>query len=152
LRADIEAARAWLAGQSFVRGDRIGTWGFCFGGTVAFFSATLPGISAAIPFYGGNIGAGLPSGEPEMLADVARITAPLLRVDGGKANWSPPEVVERTRTPLTGAHKTFAIQVYPDQDHAFFRESSAAMSGGAQADAVKDAWSRVQAFLREHLG
>jgi carboxymethylenebutenolidase len=151
LRADLEAARAWLAGQSFVRGDRIATWGFCFGGTVAFFSATLPGIRAAIPFYGGNIAAALPSGEPEMLADADRIGAPLLLVYGGQDAYIPPEAVERVRSTLTGAHKTFTVQVYSDQDHAFFRESSAKMNGGPQGAAVKDAWNRVQSFLREQL-
>jgi carboxymethylenebutenolidase len=152
LRADIEAARAWLASQSFVQADRIATWGFCFGGTVAFFSATLPGIRAAIPFYGGNIAAALPSGEPEMLADAAQVRAPLLLVFGGKDAYIAPEAVERVRAALGDARKSFTVQVYPDQDHAFFRQSSAAMDGGPQATAVKDAWNRVQSFLREHIG
>lgn len=152
LAADIEAARLWLVGQSFVQGDRVGTWGFCFGGTVAFFSATLPGIRAAIPFYGGSIAAPLPSGEPEMLADAIHVRAPLLLMFGGEDSYIPPEAVDRIRRTLTELHKTFELHVYPDQGHAFFRESTAAMDGDPKGRAVKDAWARVQAFLKTQLG
>lgn len=153
LAADLGASRDWLEEQSFVRHGHIGTWGFCFGGTVAFFSATLPGITAAVSFYGGNIAAPLPSGEPEMLADAAKIHAPLLLVFGGRDAYIPPEAVERIRATLTAAHKDFRIQIYPDMDHGFFRESSAEMDplGDARAAAIADAWDLVQAFLKEHL-
>ena len=153
LTADIEAAVAWLDAQPFVEAGHIATWGFCFGGTVAFFSATLPGIAAAIPFYGGHITNALPSGEPAMLADAAAIRAPLLLAFGATDDYIPPEAIAAIRDGLTAAGKTFHIQVYPDVGHAFFRESSDAMSaGGPQAAVVNDAWSRVKAFLAETIG
>ncbi len=153
LAADIEAALAWLNAQPFVKAGHIATWGFCFGGTVAFFSATLDGVKAAIPFYGGHITNALPSGEPAMLADAASIKAPLLLAFGGKDDYIPPEAIEAIRSGLTAANKRFHIQVYPDQGHGFFRESSEAMAGnGPSAADVNDAWNRVRAFLAETIG
>jgi carboxymethylenebutenolidase len=155
LRADVAAAIDWLNSQDFVEFNHIASWGFCFGGTVAFLSATLPGLSGAICFYGGSIAAPLPSGEAEALADVDRIRCPLLLAYGGQDDYIPPAAIERTRAALTAAQKTFELEVYPDQGHAFFRDCGALF--GPEADgprtphAVADAWDRVQAFLRTHL-
>jgi carboxymethylenebutenolidase len=153
LTADLGAAVAWLDAQSFVQAGHIATWGFCFGGTVAFYSATLPGIAAAIPFYGGHIAQPLPSGEPAMLSDAAAITAPLLLAFGGQDAYIPAEALDAIRAGLTAAGADFHLQVYPDQDHAFFRESSEALGKtDATGLAVTDAWARVQAFLKEKIG
>ncbi len=149
IRADVSAAISYLDSQVYVESGHLATWGFCFGGTVAFESATVAGLSAAICFYGGNIAAPLPSGEPEMLADVNEIRAPLLLAFGGKDEYITAETVERIRAALSAAHKDVQIQVYPEQGHAFFRDSSAALPSNKD---VADAWKLVQAFLREHLG
>ncbi len=55
--ADVAAALDYLNKQDFVKFDHVATWGFCFGGSVAFESATLPGLCSAIAFYGGSIAA-----------------------------------------------------------------------------------------------
>lgn len=155
LRADVQAAIDFLNGRDFVAKGKIATWGFCFGGAVAFVTATLPGLAGAICFYGGSIASKFPNGEPEGLADVADIKAPLLLAYGGKDAFITPEAVERTRAALEAAGKPFELEVYPDQDHAFFRDSGAQMEGGRETDqtphAVADSWQRVQAFLGEHL-
>jgi carboxymethylenebutenolidase len=153
LAADIGAARDWLGTQRFVSNGKIATWGFCFGGTVAFFSATLPGIGAAVAFYGGNIAAGLPCGEPEMLADTAQLRAPLLLVFGGQDAYIPADAVERIRSTVGAAKKDVTIEVFADQDHGFFRHSSSEMApgSGAKAEANAKAWTLVQNFLKEHL-
>ena len=57
LKADVGAALDYLNKLDAVKFGRVATWGFCFGGSVAFISATLPGLSAAIAFYGGSIAA-----------------------------------------------------------------------------------------------
>ena len=146
LRADVSAAIDYLNAQDCVHTGRIATWGFCFGGSVAFVTATLPGLAAAICFYGGMIAAPFPSGEPEALADVNDIRCPILLAFGGKDQYITPDMVGRISAALTAAHKEFQLQVYPDQDHAFFRDSSAVI--GSSQD-VADAWKLVQAFLRE---
>jgi carboxymethylenebutenolidase len=155
LRADVTAAIDFLNRQDYVAFNHIATWGFCFGGSVAFVTATLEGIDAAICFYGGSIAGPFPNGEPEGLADAAEIKAPLLLAFGGKDAYIPAEAVERIRQALTAAHKRFEIQVYPDQDHAFFRDSGSQLEDGHANDRtprdVADAWDRVQSFLQEHL-
>lgn len=147
LRKDAGAAIAWLERQNFVAKGKIATCGFCFGGTVAFVTATLPGLKGAIPFYGGSIAAPMPDGEPEALADAKDIRVPLLLFFGGKDDYIPKEAAERIDRTLTELGKPHEIVVYPNVGHAFFRESSAALN---QAD-VADAWSRVQSFLKKQF-
>jgi carboxymethylenebutenolidase len=146
--ADVSAAIDYLNAQPFVKFGHLATWGFCFGGSVAFESATLAGLCAVVSFYGGSIAAPFPCGEPEALADVNSLRAPILLAFGGKDPYITADQVERIRTALTEAGKKFQIQVYPDEDHAFFRDSSATLQSSA---AVADAWDLVQAFLGEHL-
>jgi carboxymethylenebutenolidase len=156
LRGDVGAAVDWLNAQSFVRRDHIATWGFCFGGTVAFVTANLPGLAAAVCFYGGSIASPLPNGEPAAIEDAAQVRVPLLLAFGGKDAYITSEHVELIRKALTAAGKKFEIVVYPDQDHAFFRNSGSQLDapGDTQNPALHDAadaWKRVQTFLREHL-
>jgi dienelactone hydrolase len=48
--------------------------------------------------------------------------------------------------------------VYPDEGHAFFRNSGAQLdaasagTNGRAPHAVVDAWDRVREFLRKHIG
>jgi carboxymethylenebutenolidase len=147
LRADIRAAIAWLDDQSFVAKGKVATCGFCYGGTMAFLSATMPDVSAAIAFYGGSIANPLASGEPEALADVNQIRAPILLFFGGKDDFIAASAVERIDRTLTEAGKEHEVVVYPNVGHAFFRESSATLN----THEVADAWSRVQSFLKAKL-
>ncbi len=144
MRADVAAAIAYLQAQPFVDAHKIVTCGFCFGGSVAFVTATLPGLAGAIPFYGGSIAGGFPSGEPEALADVADVRVPMLLFFGGQDDYIPADAVARIDKALTDAGKKHEVVTYPNVGHAFFRESSA---GLAQHE-VADAWSRVQGFLK----
>lgn len=147
LRADIRAATAWLDSQAFAAKGKVATCGFCYGGTVAFLSATMPGVSAAIAFYGGSIANPMPSGEPEALADVGNVRAPILLFFGGTDDSIPASAVERIDRALTEAGKEHEVVVYPNVGHAFFRESSAMLG----SNEVADAWSRVQSFLKAKL-
>jgi len=149
LRADVGAAIAFLEGQSYVAKGKIATMGFCFGGSAAFVTATLPGLAAAICFYGGSIAASFPHpNEPEALADAGDIKIPLLLFFGGQDDYIPAASVKRIEDTLTAANKEHEVVVYPNVGHAFFRESSA----HAGQHEVDDAWLRVQAFLKSQLG
>lgn len=148
LLADVSAAVAWLDEQPFVQHGKIATWGFCYGGSVAFVTAVLPEIKGAICFYGGSIANNFANGEPEGLADAPKIVAPLLLAFGGKDDYIPAEAVAKIDAALTQAGKTHEVVVYPEKGHAFFRESDQALD---DAD-VADAWSRVQTFLKQTIG
>jgi len=145
--ADVGAARDWLNAQPFVDGGHVGTWGFGFGGTVAFATATLAGINAAVVFYGQSIASLMPSGESAPLEDVKEIRAPLLLVFGGKDELIPKGTVDTIVGALGTAGKRYDVQMYPNVGHSFFRTAADTNSTREAADA----WDRVQAFLRKHL-
>jgi len=88
LLSDVKAAIEWLNAQDFVHTSRIATWGFCFGGTVAFVTATLDGLCAAVSFYGGHIAQPLPDGEAAPIDEAAQIQTPL---SAGKTTISRPK-------------------------------------------------------------
>ncbi|HVA37976.1 MAG TPA: dienelactone hydrolase family protein [Candidatus Dormibacteraeota bacterium] len=146
LAEDIRAAAAWLRSQPFVNGH-VGTWGFCIGGSVAFYSATLPEIDAACSFYGSMIARPLASGEPEMLADAAKVHTPLFFAFGGKDESLPPTSIERIRETLTADGKAFDLHVYPDEGHGFFRHGV----NGEATPGARAVWSLVQAFFKRTL-
>lgn len=148
LRKDAAACVQWLNNQEFVKPGKVATWGFCFGGAVAFVTATTPGIVGAACFYGGSIASPMPNGEPEGLADAAQINVPMLLVYGGKDQWITLEHIERTRKALESAGKAFEIQIYPEEGHAFFRGSSDHLHTSSHSEAVADAWNLVQAFFK----
>ena len=154
LKTDLTAVMNYLNDQPFVKTNHIATWGFCFGGTVAFVSSMLPGLAGAVSFYGGHIAQALPNSIFVPIDHAADIHVPLLLVFGGKDAYIPQEAVAKIEASLTAAGKRFEVQVYPDQDHAFFRDSTQAMTenaGDALSRDVSDAWERVQAFLEAHL-
>ncbi|TAM77503.1 dienelactone hydrolase family protein [bacterium] len=146
LAEDLRAAAAWARSQPFCNGH-VGAWGFCMGGTVAFYAATLSEIDAACSFYGGSVARTLASGEPEMLDDVAKVHAPLFLAFGGKDESIPMASVERIREQLTAHHKAFELHVYPDEGHAFFRHGA----NGEVTPAAREVWPLVQAYFKRVL-
>ena len=147
LRADVQAAMDWLNAQPFVQRGNLATWGFCMGGAAAFASATLPGLKAAIPFYGGSIAGPFPNDTPA-LEDAAEINVPLLLAFGGQDDYIPQAARDAIEAALKKHGKQYELLVYPEVGHAFFRHSSATMN----EKEVKDAWEKVQAFLQKTVG
>lgn len=147
LRRDVAAARDWLNEQDFVDFGKLATWGFGFGGTAAFITATLPGLRGAVVFYGQSIDDTLPSGEEAPLADVKAIRAPLLLVFGGSDELISQPKIETIKSRLSAEGKRFDVQVYPNVGHSFFREGSASVT----LREIADAWDRVQAFLHRRF-
>lgn len=147
IEADVNAALDWLNAQDFVRFNRIATWGFCFGGSMAFFSSMLRGVSGGIVFYGGQIGKPLMSGGTPLIEEAGNVKAPLLMCYGGKDQGIAAEEIARIEQGLSAKHKRFTLKVYPEQGHGFFRQSSQSFDNPD----VKDAWSRVEGFLKQSL-
>jgi carboxymethylenebutenolidase len=140
LIADLAATVAWLRAQPQLEGG-IATWGFCFGGSVAFISATLPSIDAAVSFYGGQI-----AGGPRYIDAFAEtLQAPVFFAFGGKDPYITPEATHEIEQRLTALGKSFELRVYENEDHGFFRRGPGGNEGSA------DVWPRVRAFLEKHL-
>lgn len=144
---DVGAARDWLNEQPYVDHGHIASWGFGFGGTAAFVSATLAGIDAAVVFYGQSIASLMPSGEPAPIEDCKEIRAPLLLVFGGQDQLISQRDIDTIEGDLRSFNKKFDVQIYPNVGHSFFRTTSDTSSTREAADA----WDRVQAFFTKYL-
>jgi len=125
---DIEAAVAAASA-----GGKVGIVGFCFGGLMTFISAArVPGLSAAVAYYGGGI------------ADVADLKpkVPLMLHFGERDEWIPPSAIEKIRA----AQPQAQIYLYPT-GHAFNRAGHPPYDE-ASATLAK---SRTLAFFADHL-
>ncbi|HTD33256.1 MAG TPA: dienelactone hydrolase family protein [Candidatus Elarobacter sp.] len=147
MQDDIALTRDWLNDQPYVAHGKIATWGFGVGGAVAFIGAMIPGIGAAIAFYGQSITKGLPDGGDAPIKDADKIHAPLLLVYGGADTQITEGEIDRIRTRLNAAGKTADVQIYPTVGHSFFRQDL----GTIASREIADAWGRVTAFLRKNL-
>jgi carboxymethylenebutenolidase len=131
----VAATRALLA---LPEGNgKVGVVGFCYGGGMAGYLATqVPGLAAAVPFYGGQ--------PPE--ADVPKIQAPLLIHYAGNderinAGWPKFEAA------LKAGGKRYEAHFYPGTQHGFHNDTTPRFD----AAAAQWAWQRTLAFFKLHL-
>jgi carboxymethylenebutenolidase len=134
----IEGAVRFLASDERTNG-KVGVTGFCLGGAMALGAAiNVPGLSAAVPFYG----------TPR--EEFAQFGAHKLPILGHYAKTDPFVRAERVielRDRAAAAGVAFEVHFY-EAGHAFMRKGSPEYD----ETAAKLAWSRTLAFLREHLG
>lgn len=128
--------------------QKIAIVGFCMGGTVAFYGATLRPIAAAATFYGGGISEGrfgLPS-----LVDLSKsLAAPWLGLFGDEDPTIPVDDVERLREAAARAPVETEILRYPQAGHGFHCDERPA---NYAPDAAKDAWRRTLGWIERHAG
>ncbi len=115
-------------------GGKVGIVGYCFGGTIVWRAAArLPGLSAAVGYYGGGI-VGLKDLKPRV---------PTMLHFGEKDQHIPVAGVRE----VAAAHPEVEVHIYP-ADHGFncdHRESYDAPSAAL-------AWTRTLEFFAKHLG
>src|SRR5438477_1714104 len=130
---DLRGAAKDLAGQSSTA--RLGAVGFCMGGQLALFAATLnPSIGATVNFYGIH---------PNVKPDYGKLAGPVLGLYAEKDSFVTPQVAREVDKAIKGAGKPSAIHIYPGVDHAFFNEERPDVYNRAAAD---DAWRRTLTF------
>ena len=114
---------------------KVAITGFCWGGTLAYLSAChLPGLSAAVVYYGGGIANSL-SAKPKI---------PLMLHFGEQDSGIPMTAVASIRAANSGAQ----IFTYATAGHAFNRDGAAAYDAPSAALAMQ----RTLAFLGEQVG
>jgi carboxymethylenebutenolidase len=136
--ADGAATIEWLASRAGGL-RRVGCVGFCWGGGLTNRLAVASGaaLKAAVPFYG-------PAPDP---AEAARVEAAMLIVLAGldsRVNGTARPWAEALRT----AGKDVTVHEFPNVDHAFHNDTSAARYNRAAAET---AWAETLAFFRRHL-
>jgi len=137
-----KAFEDFVAGTGFLgsRPDgngRLGVVGFCYGGAMANrLAVALPGLAAAVPFYGSAPPLeGVPAIGAELLLHFASSDE---RVN---ASWPPYEAA------LKQAGKTYAAHVYPDTQHGFHNDTTPRYD----PEAARLAWTRTLELFRRTL-
>jgi carboxymethylenebutenolidase len=127
---DIAATIALLSGE----GLRVGCVGYCWGGSLAWASATgLDNLSASVCYYGGEI--------PNNAAQTPR--CPVMMHFGEHDHGIPLDGVEAVRK----AHPAVPIHIY-DAGHGFSCDERASFDQASHEQAL----ARTLPFLKAHLG
>ena len=135
---DLRGAATYLAGHSSTA--QLGVVGFCMGGQLALFAATLnPSIGACVNFYGIH---------PNVKPDYTKLGGPVLGLFAERDGFVTPQVARDVDAAIRKAGKPSEIHIYPDVDHAFFNDERPDVYNKAAAG---DAWHRTLAFFRQHL-
>ena len=118
---------------------KVGCVGFCWGGAMANnLAVNVPDLKAAVAFYG----------RQAAIEEVPKIKAALQLHYAGKderINAGIPAYEEA----LKAAKVNYELYLYPDVDHAFHNDTSAARYNEA---AAKLAWGRTLEFFKKYLG
>ena len=135
---DLQGATKYLKAQSST--STIGAVGFCMGGQLALFSATLdPSIGACVNFYGIH---------PNVKPDYRKLSGPVLGLYAEKDGFVTPDVARGVDKAIKEAGKQSEIHIYASRDHAFFNDTNTAAYHKADA---ADAWRRTLTFFRQNL-
>ena len=141
---ELSGAVDYLLEHPGVRGHTVGVVGFCIGGGLALWLATLrpDRVAAVVPFYGL-----IPWSAAQ--PDYSRMAA---AVEGHYAeddDMAGPPAVEKLEDTLTGLGKDVTTFLYPGTHHAFFNDSRPDVY---DEEAARVAWVRTLEFLRSKLG
>lgn len=138
---DLNATVTYLKSVPEVDGAKIGVTGFCMGGSYALLLPCVnPDIKAAAPFYGQV---------PNPDTPLQNLSAPVLYFYGEDDGWITKADVQRLAAAFKKYNKVGEIKTYPGAPHAFFRDTDPSVY---RPEAAKDAWARVKAFFKQHLG
>lgn len=134
---DGNAAVKWLQDQTYVRSDRMGATGFCFGGSVVWMMAVgNPELRAAVPFYG--------SAPP--LEDVANMQVPVLGIyaaEDSRINAGVPSL----EAELMARQKEYKFMTYPGANHSFFNDTGSRY----HPQAAEGAWMEALDWFEDRL-
>jgi carboxymethylenebutenolidase len=135
---DLRGAAKYLAGESSTA--KVGVVGFCMGGQLALFAATVnPNVGAVVDFYGIH---------PNVKPDYTKLSGPVLGLFAEKDAFVTPQTAKEVDAAIKKAGKHSEIHIYPGVDHAFFNDERPDAYNKSAAD---DAWRRTLAFFRQHL-
>jgi carboxymethylenebutenolidase len=108
---DIAVAVDWLRQHSSVNAG-VGVVGFCWGGLLAYLTATRHKPDAAASYYGVGI--------EKRLDEATNLACPMLIHYAELDKFSPPEVVAQVKDKFHDDPRV-TVRTYPNADHAFAR-------------------------------
>ena len=123
------------AAEAISSAGRIGTVGYCWGGTVAWRAASkTAGLSAAVPYYGG--------GMPNFINEKPKVP---VMANFGELDQSP--TLEQAKA-IAKANPQITAHFYPGAGHGF----NCDRRGSYNKEASKLARERTLEFFRKHIG
>jgi carboxymethylenebutenolidase len=135
---DLRGAAKYLGDHSSTA--KLGAVGFCMGGQLALFAATLnPSVGATVNFYGIH---------PNVNPDYSKLSGPVLGLFAEKDGFVTPQVAKDVDAAIKKAGKKSEIHIYPGVDHGFFNDERKDVYNKAAAE---DAWRRTLAHFRANV-
>ena len=135
---EVSSACDFLKTCQGVEPARIGSLGFCFGGTMSFRLACSGATQACVVFYGQN---------PDPIDQVANIKCPVLG-NYGAEDSGLNSTLDQLVAAMVRHKKDFEMKIYPGAPHAFFNDTNTYMYREAAAE---EAWERSLRFLNSAL-
>jgi carboxymethylenebutenolidase len=135
----LDAVRAYALTLPAVNG-KVGSVGFCWGGSASFnYAVAQPKLDAAVVYYGTA---------PADTAAYAKIGAPVLGLygsDDARVNATIPTA----QAEMQKAGKRYEAKIFDGAGHGFLRQLTG--RDGANRKAAEQAWPQTVSFFQEHL-
>lgn len=129
-----------LLAHSAVSSKKVGIVGFCMGGQLALYAATInEAIGACVDFYGIH---------PNVRPVLRDLHCPLLGIFASSDPYATPESVKALDEELTLLEKPHEFTTYPGTEHAFFNDTRPEVYN---VTAAQDAWQKTLAFFRSNV-
>jgi carboxymethylenebutenolidase len=139
---DLSGAVSRLLGSEQTTGDGVGAVGFCMGGGLALFLASLrPEVKACVMYYGV-----VPW--PDAQPDITMVRAAVLGHFGERDGFAGHEAVDPLEQRLREGGVDVGFHWY-DADHAFFNDTRPEVH---DPEAARRSWELTVQFLHRHLG
>jgi len=136
---EIAAAGAYLLTRPECTSKAYGVVGFCMGGALAQYTATMDThVGAAVSFYGGFKKSDFPW---------ENLSAPILLIYAEDDQGVPVEKGRALAKRLQEMGKDVQLVSYPHTNHAFFNDTGR----NYNAEAAADAWKKTIAFFRANV-
>jgi carboxymethylenebutenolidase len=140
---DMVGAVDYLKGYDAVTGDAVGVTGFCMGGGLALWLATLrpDDVNAVVPYYGLIP---WPAAQP----DYSKLRAPVQGHYAENDDFASPESARKLEEELRGHGVDVELFIYPGVGHAFTNHHRPEVFHEEHSNA---AWDRTVEFFRANL-
>jgi carboxymethylenebutenolidase len=140
---DMAGAVDYLVSSDAVTSRGVGVVGYCMGGGLALWLATLrpDSVAAVAPYYGVIP---WPAAQP----DYARLAAPVQGHYAANDESASPAAVHALEEQLRAQGKSAEFFIYPDSDHAFANHRRPEVF---QPEHAETAWRRTIEFFRAHV-
>jgi carboxymethylenebutenolidase len=138
---DLRGAVQDLLREGGASGSKVGVIGFCMGGQLALYAATVSPdqVGAVADFYGIH---------PNVKPDLGKLQAAVLGAFAENDAMASPEAARALEAQIKQRGVPTDFKVYPGTNHAFFNDTRKDVYA---PDAAKDAWDRTIRWFRTHV-